>query len=95
MHRWVEAGVSLPQLFRALTIDNAEALGLSDVIGTVQPGKTANLLLLDKNPLETIDAYNEIDQVILSGRVIDRESLSAQLSQVQELIAVLEAMAWA
>jgi hypothetical protein len=46
-------------------------------IGTVQVGKRANLLLLRKDPMQTIDAYAEIAKVILNGRVLDRSELAA------------------
>jgi imidazolonepropionase-like amidohydrolase len=77
MHRLTEAGVSTTQLFRAATLSNAEALGLSKEIGTVQAGKLANLLLLRKDPTQTIEAYDEIVTVILRGRALDRAGLAA------------------
>jgi imidazolonepropionase-like amidohydrolase len=77
MHRLVEAGVTPARVFRAATISNAEALGLQREIGTVQVGKRANLLLLRKNPAETIEAYDGIVKVILRGRVLERKELAA------------------
>ena len=44
MNHWIAAGVSLEKLFRALTIDNATLFHLQDQVGTVEPGKLANLL---------------------------------------------------
>ena len=41
------------------------------------PGKRANLLLLRKDPAQTVEAYDEIVKVILRGRVIDRAELVA------------------
>ncbi|HEX7052230.1 MAG TPA: amidohydrolase family protein [Longimicrobiales bacterium] len=78
MHRWIDAGVSEERLFRALTIENARAFGLDDAIGTIEPGKTANLLLLRENPLDSVDAYDTIETVILAGRPIERGRLSAR-----------------
>ena len=60
-----------------LQIVNAEALGLDREIGTVQPGKRANLLLLRKDPTQTVETYDEIVRVFLRGRVIDRTELAA------------------
>lgn len=77
IERLAEAGVTLNQLFRALTIDNARAFGLDQKVGTVQAGKVANLLLLSKNPLVDIEAYNSIKTVFLHGKAVDRKSLSA------------------
>jgi imidazolonepropionase-like amidohydrolase len=52
-------------------------MGLDGEIGTVEPGKRANLLLLRKNPTQTVEAYDEIVKVILRGRVIDRAKVAA------------------
>ena len=78
MSNWIAAGVSNEKLLRALTIDNARALRLDDRIGTVVPGKTANLLLLRSNPLESVTAFDTIETVFLHGRPITRSELSAR-----------------
>jgi imidazolonepropionase-like amidohydrolase len=78
MSNWIAAGVSNEKLFRALTIDNARMLRLDDKIGTVEPGKTANLLLLRSNPLESVTAFDTIETVFLHGRPIARNELSAR-----------------
>jgi hypothetical protein len=78
MSNWIAAGVSNEQLFRALTIDNARMLRLDDKIGTVEAGKTANLLLLRSNPLESVTAFDTIETVFLHGRPIARKELSAR-----------------
>ena len=74
MNNWIAAGVSEEKLFRAMTIDNASLLRLDDRIGTVEPGKTANLLLLRANPLESVKAYDAIETIFLHGRAIPRAS---------------------
>lgn len=79
MHRLVDAGLTPTQIFQAATIVNARALGLNEEIGTVQPGKRANLLLLRRDPTQSVEAYDEIVKVILRGRVIDRAELAANL----------------
>ncbi|MGH7457390.1 MAG: hypothetical protein ACRENG_38935, partial [bacterium] len=48
---------------------------------TIQPGKIANLLLLKKNPLETVEAYDAIATVVLRGQALTRATLSANLPQ--------------
>ena len=67
MRRWAAAGVSARQLFRAATIDNARIMRLDRTVGTVEQGKRANLLLLRANPLESLEAYNTIESVVLGG----------------------------
>jgi imidazolonepropionase-like amidohydrolase len=78
MNNWVAAGVSEKQLFRALTIDNARLLRLERQLGTVEPGKVANLLLLRADPLQSVEAYDTIETVFLHGRPIPRAVLSAR-----------------
>ena len=70
-------GVSLPDLFKAMTVGNAQRMGLSDEIGSIAKNKVANLLLLNKNPLKDVAAYDSINWVILKGKPIAREQLSA------------------
>jgi imidazolonepropionase-like amidohydrolase len=86
MRHMLDAGMTPLQIFRAATIANAEALGLDSEIGTIRPGKRANLLLLRKDPTVTIDAYRDIVKVILRGRVIDRADLAADhISKLTEV----------
>jgi imidazolonepropionase-like amidohydrolase len=77
MKHWVGAGVTLKQLLRAATIDNARMMRLDRDIGTVETEKRAHLLLLRANPLVSVDAYDAIDTVFLAGRPLRREDLSA------------------
>ena len=77
MQAWRRSGVSLQTLFESLTIGNARAFGLDEEIGTVEAGKRADLLILDANPLEDVSAYNSINLVILGGKAMTRDALSA------------------
>ena len=77
MQRLVEAGMTPLQVFRAATQTNAEVLGLGREIGTVEPGKRANLLLLRTDPTQTPQAYDEIVKIILHGKVLDPAELAA------------------
>jgi imidazolonepropionase-like amidohydrolase len=71
------AGLSPRQILRAATIENARRFHLDSQVGTIEQGKTANLLLLRKSPLETIEAYDSIDTVWIEGRAIPRDALAA------------------
>ena len=81
MRRWLEASVTPAQLFRAATIVNAELFGLQDLVGTVEEGKRADLLLMERNPMKDASAFDAIDIVILEGRVLHRTELSAKDAQ--------------
>ncbi len=71
------AGLTLEQIFKAATINNAREFKLDSQLGTIEPGKIANLLLLNKSPLESVDAYDSIVTVWIHGRPVSRESLAA------------------
>lgn len=68
MQRLVNAGLSLRQLLEAATLSNAKAFGLDGQIGTVQPGKRANLVLLGSSPLESVQAYDSIHAIWVGGQ---------------------------
>ena len=77
MKHMFEAGISLETIFKAATFNNAKAFHLESMYGKIEIGNTANMLILNSNPLETIEAYNDIEKVIINGKVIDRKELSA------------------
>lgn len=77
MQRLVAARMSLRQLLEAATINNAKAFGLSDRIGTIEIGKRANLLLLSRSPLESVEAYDSIRALWIGGRFLEPGSLEA------------------
>jgi imidazolonepropionase-like amidohydrolase len=77
MHWLKGAGETAAQIFRSATLTNARALKLDRDLGSVQVGKRANLLLLQQDPTQTIEAYAGIVKVILNGRVLDPNELAA------------------
>ncbi len=78
MNHWVDAGVPLEHVFKAATYNNAKSFDLLDSLGSIEVGKKANLLVLDSNPLESINAYNEILTVIVEGMAISRNELGVK-----------------
>lgn len=72
------AGIPLSKILAVATIENAKAFKLEHLYGTVEEGKKANFLILNKNPLQDITAYNAISQIIIHGSSIDRKTLSAK-----------------
>jgi imidazolonepropionase-like amidohydrolase len=47
----------------------AAALGIESTAGTIETGKTADLIVLDHNPLEDIDNINTVYLVIKAGKI--------------------------
>ena len=77
MREWQAAGISLARIFRAATLDNARRFGLDKGVGSIEPGKAANLVLMEKSPLDTLDAYDSIVTVWIRGKPVAREALAA------------------
>jgi imidazolonepropionase-like amidohydrolase len=77
MQELQKAGLSLTQIFRAATISNAREFKLDSQLGTIEPGKIANLVLLKQSPLESVGAYDSITTVWVNGTAISRNSLAA------------------
>lgn len=78
MLEMANAGIPLNKILAMATIENAKAFHLQKRYGTVEVGKKANLLILNKNPLRDITAYNDIEQVIINGQSLNRMDLSAK-----------------
>lgn len=78
MREWHAAGISLAAILRAATVSNAREFRIDKLYGSISAGKLANLLLLDKDPLSDITAYDSIEFVILKGNVLSRPELSAK-----------------
>ena len=78
LQHWADAGIPLRQILRAVTLANAEAFGLEREIGSVEPGKRADLLLLSANPLVSIAAYDSIETILLNGLPLPRATLKTR-----------------
>jgi imidazolonepropionase-like amidohydrolase len=79
----VKAGFTPAEALRTATLDSAQFLGLENSLGTVEPGKLADLVLLDANPQEDIRNTQKISGVFLQGRYFNRQALDGLLQQVK------------
>jgi len=80
-----EAGLSPYEILKASTLTPARYLGSIATEGTITVGKNANLVLLNKNPLEDIKNTKTIEGVLLKGEWLGRDQLDSLLKEVESL----------
>ena len=77
LENMVVAGMTPAQVLVSATKNSAEILGLDD-LGAVAPGKSADFVVLDANPLDDITNTRRISRVFLRGHEVDRAGLRAK-----------------
>jgi imidazolonepropionase-like amidohydrolase len=81
----VEAGLSPMAALQASTSNAARFIGQVDLRGTIETGKIADLVLLDKDPLADIHNTRSIQAIVLSGKLMPRAALDAMLVEAEAL----------
>ncbi len=81
----VDAGLSPLAALQAATRNAADFMGQLDHRGTIEVGKTADLVLLNKDPLADIHNTRSIQAVVLRGKLYSRAALDAMLAKAQTL----------
>ncbi len=71
-----EAGLSPMDVIVAATRTGAVALRKSDELGTIEPGRRADLILVSANPLEDVRNLRKIDRIMLHGEWVDRDHVA-------------------
>lgn len=69
--KWfVKGGYSMPQALQAATLTNARLLAMDDLIGSIEPGKLADILVVDGRPDQDIDALHKVALVFKDGQLM-------------------------
>lgn len=68
-------GLTPPEVLRIATIGSAEIIGRHTELGSLEPGKYADLIVFDKNPLTNIRHTESIEYVMKNGRLYNDENL--------------------
>ena len=72
---YVAAGLTPMEAIRAATIIPARVMKLSDILGSVETGKNADLFLVDGDPVENIRNIRNVSMILKDGRIYDPEAL--------------------
>ena len=71
-----QGGMSNHQALKCATINGAVYLGMDHQLGSVKAGKLADLIILDKNPLEDIRNSDSVKYTMLNGRLYDAATMN-------------------
>lgn len=82
----VSIGMSPAEALRSATLGPAQFLGREHEFGTIEEGKLADLVLLERNPLEDIANTQSIAGVMIRGRFVDRDELDGLLAQAEAFV---------
>ena len=67
------AGISNEEILRYITINAADVIGVKSETGSLEPGKSADIIALDENPLDSVQALRQVSFVMKAGTIYKRE----------------------
>lgn len=85
MQAYAAGGMTPREVLHAATMGSAETIGRQDEIGSLTPGKYADLVILQKNPLDNIRNTLSITQVMKNGRLYDANTLDEIYPETKRL----------
>jgi len=80
----VRGGLSPLAALQTATINPARYLGLERSLGSVQQGKSADLVLLEANPLQNIANVRRVSAVVLNGKLLTRAEFDAIVERTKD-----------
>lgn len=77
----VEAGLTPQEALKASVMNGPQFFGLEKYYGSIEVGKVADLILLDKNPLENIDNIKTLAKLVKNGKGYDKKEILGLLKR--------------
>lgn len=77
----VQGGMEPLKAIRAATLNGADYLGMGKELGSLEPGKLADLVVLEENPLDDIRNSERIKYVMINGRIYDSMTMNETISR--------------
>lgn len=90
LQKLVKYGLTPREALEASIVNGPEYFGMDELYGSIEEGKKANLLLLNSNPLENIEATLTIQSLILNGKLLNREKLDGMLADIKAWVKAKE-----
>lgn len=81
-------GMTPREVLQAATIDGARIIGFDQDLGSLEPGRLADLVVLSRNPLENIRHTNSIRYVMKNGELHEGDTLNRIWPERKELPAI-------
>ncbi len=75
LENYASGGLTPAEVLRTATSESAEALGAGADLGSIEPGKLADIVMIDGNPLANIKDLKRVKRVMKDGRVFELEDL--------------------
>lgn len=72
---FAESGMDPMDILRAATINGAKTYGLDHQLGSIEPGKLADIIILDKDPTIDIRNANSVRYTMVNGRLYDAHTM--------------------
>jgi imidazolonepropionase-like amidohydrolase len=85
-----QAGISPLKVLQMTTLNGAAFYGREATAGSVEEGRDADLLLLDGNPIESVENLHKIDAVIRAGTYYSRDALGELKQRAAEGLAAAD-----
>ena len=95
MELYAQAGIPPLQVLRLATQAGAKALGIDAEVGSIQPGKIADLVLLDADPVANISNTRRIAWVMQSGKILQKFPDNDDAEAFEAATAIMDGMAQA
>lgn len=80
----VQAGLTPQEALTTSVINGPKFFGLEKQYGQIEPGKMADILILDKNPLENIAHLNTLSILVVKGKILDKAKIWELLKEIKQ-----------
>ncbi|WP_020400277.1 amidohydrolase family protein [Kordiimonas gwangyangensis] len=81
MTEWQHAGLPLPTIFKAATLNGAKVMKMEAFMGSIEVGKWADFMVLDANPLKSLESYSSVAGVVKHGSYMSAAQLTDRLEE--------------